>query len=709
MKGTIQTGNLLWDCLAQASRFYPELPAAFRADRSDSSTEERFADREGVQSCAVLVLQTADSREKAGIIFVNYRRKFTFSPEDRVAMLTLASSAAVAIRTARSVVRRRDTVQAMRTIEKVTTTGGGPPDLDLLLQHVLESACQLTGAATGYALWFTSSREHLQWRASFKCTLSEQRLVKPSDPGPVGRAATTRQFQLVVDATENRFSLAVPLLDDQDVMGVILLHGGEHHVLTEEDATTVEMLGVLAVVGARFAELYLPLVSLSAVAARLQEKPFDLDTALRIILTGVTAAEGLGFSRAMVFLQPTGAPEAKGRLAVGPLDGEEAHNTWVAIEDQKRQFRSPGNPFFNRLLDEAERISLEIRGGARQDSALSEHVQSVSLPASLSQMPLSEYSAPLCEQLLSRGDWKGKFACVPLLVKDICRGFLIADRDFQGRRVSENDAPLLQLFANIAAIAVESLTVRTPANESERLEQWRHLFSEAHHEVGTRLTILDGFVDDFHRRLDQSSSHFPDLDSFLWAVRRRIGSANWMARKIQPWKSQTAAMDEEVDLVKMLEDAVADTRLGFKHARIGLEKHVPAATQLWLRCDPLEMEGAFAELLRNAAEALNRVTPAGDLVTVRIGLEDGEGDTHWARIEVEDNGPGIPAAMRERIFDPQYTTKESGYHGYGLVGTKRRVESVRGSIWVAGPESRGANVHIRLPIRLESVAIRAED
>src|ERR1019366_1842180 len=125
-------------------------------------------------------------------------------------------------------------------------------------------------------------------------------------------------------------------------------------------------------------------------------------------------------------------------------------------------------------------------------------VQSVSLPASLSQMPLSEYSAPLCEQLLSRGDWKGKFACVPLLVKDICRGFLIADRDFQGRRVSENDAPLLQLFANIAAIAVESLTVRTPANESERLEQWRHLFSETHHEDGTRLTILDGFVHNCH-------------------------------------------------------------------------------------------------------------------------------------------------------------------------------------------------------------------
>ena len=500
MQGTIQTGNLLWDCLAGSSSFYSELPPEFRSTRQDGSAEERFAGREHIQSCAVLVLQMADSREKAGLIFVNYRRRFAFSPEDRVAMLTLASSAAVAIRTARSIDRRRDTVQAMQEIEKVIATGGEPPDLDLILQHVLESACRLTGASEGGALWFTSNREFLEWRKCFGCAQPEQRLLKPEDPGPAGEAATGKRFRLVAEAAENRFTLAVPLLDRQDVMGVVVLHSGQHHVLTEEDATTVEMLGILAVVGARFAELYTPLVALGAVAARLQEKPFDLDTALRIILTGVTAGEGLGFSRAMVFLQQAGTPEAMGRLAVGPLCGPEAHDAWEAIENQKREFRTPGDPFFNRLLDEAERISLEIRGGARRDSALSEHVQSVSLPGSLSQTPLGDYATSPCGALFARGEWEGNFACVPLMVKDNCRGFLIADRDFQGRRVSESDARLLQLFADIAANAVESLTVRTPASESERLEQWMHLFSESRHEVGTRLSILDGFVRRFSPR-----------------------------------------------------------------------------------------------------------------------------------------------------------------------------------------------------------------
>ena len=143
-----------------------------------------------------------------------------------------------------------------------------------------------------------------------------------------------------------------------------------------------------------------------------------------------------------------------------------------------------------------------------------------------------------------------------------------------------------------------------------------------------------------------------------------------------------------------------DTRFIFPRATIELDKRVPDSSQLWLVCDPLEMEGAFLELLRNAGEALGRIDPPGGTVTVRIGVE-GDGPVARASIQVQDNGVGIPMAMRERVFDPQYTTKEGGYHGYGLVGAKRRIESVGGSIKVVGPEGRGANIEISLPIRME--------
>ena len=695
MKGSIQLGNLLWNCLAKPSSFFTELPREFRSGWQDGPDGKRFADREGVQSCAVLVLQTEDSREKTGLLFVNYRRRFEFSPEDRVAMLTLASSAAVVIRTAHAVIRRRDTVQAMREIEKAIAATGGPPDLDLVFRHVLAATARLTGASEGWVLWFDPGREYLEWRASLDGTLPEPRVAKPEDLGLAGEVAIGKRLRLATDPKEGNW-MAVPVLDGLDALGVVLMRSNSRPLLTEEDATTVEMLSVLAVAGARFAQLYSPLESLSAVAARLQEKPFDLDTALRIILTGVTAQEGLGFSRAMVFLQAPNAADATGRLAVGPLNGTEARNTWKFIESRKRELRAGGRSVFTWLLDEAERISSEIRGGARRDSELSQHVQTVTLPSSLARTPLGGYSTSECKALLSRGEWLGQFACVPLMVEDNCRGVLIADRDFQGKGMSESDAPLLQLFANIAAIAVESLTVRTPTSESERLEQWSHLFSEARHEVGTRLTLLDGFVEEYRRGIVKTL----DLDSFLLAVRHRIARANWMAKKIQPWQAEPVALVETVDLVEMMEGAVLDTRFIFPRATIELDKRVPDSSQLWLVCDPLEMEGAFLELLRNAGEALGRIDPPGGTVTVRIGVE-GDGPVARASIQVQDNGVGIPMAMRERVFDPQYTTKEGGYHGYGLVGAKRRIESVGGSIKVVGPEGRGANIEISLPIRME--------
>ena len=54
----------------------------------------------------------------------------------------------------------------------------------------------------------------------------------------------------------------------------------------------------------------------------------DLDTCLRLLLTGITAAEGLCFSRAMVFLTDHTERELRGRMAVGALTRSKAGEIW---------------------------------------------------------------------------------------------------------------------------------------------------------------------------------------------------------------------------------------------------------------------------------------------------------------------------------------------------------------------------------------------
>ena len=103
------------------------------------------------------------------------------------------------------------------------------------------------------------------------------------------------------------------------------------------------------------------------------------------------------------------------------------------------------------------------------------------------------------------------------------------------------------------------------------------------------------------------------------------------------------------------------------------------------------------EMLR--ATVLNLVLNAAQAMAGRghIGLKLGRaGD--FATIEVSDNGPGIPAEIRERIFEPFFTTKARG-GGLGLPIAKRTAELHGGSLALECPDGGGTVATLRLPIR----------
>jgi signal transduction histidine kinase len=70
----------------------------------------------------------------------------------------------------------------------------------------------------------------------------------------------------------------------------------------------------------------------------------------------------------------------------------------------------------------------------------------------------------------------------------------------------------------------------------------------------------------------------------------------------------------------------------------------------------------------------------------------------WLQIDVEDQGPGLPADMGERIFQPFVSTKDSGT-GLGLAICKRIVEDHGGTIAAANRPEGGAVFTVTLPIR----------
>jgi signal transduction histidine kinase len=98
----------------------------------------------------------------------------------------------------------------------------------------------------------------------------------------------------------------------------------------------------------------------------------------------------------------------------------------------------------------------------------------------------------------------------------------------------------------------------------------------------------------------------------------------------------------------------------------------------------------LSNLVLNALEATSR----GGYVHVSIGSQDGS-----CSVSVEDNGVGIPPALKEKILQPFFTTKARGT-GLGLAIVSRRLEEVGGTLSVYSPirEERGSRFRALLPL-----------
>ena len=97
--------------------------------------------------------------------------------------------------------------------------------------------------------------------------------------------------------------------------------------------------------------------------------------------------------------------------------------------------------------------------------------------------------------------------------------------------------------------------------------------------------------------------------------------------------------------------------------------------------------------LVNAAQAL----PDGDARAHRIEVRLGTDERGWAVVEIEDDGPGIPAEVMARIFDPFFSTKRGAGKGLGLPLSRELAAELGGELRVVSAVGRGTRVRVELP------------
>jgi signal transduction histidine kinase len=108
-------------------------------------------------------------------------------------------------------------------------------------------------------------------------------------------------------------------------------------------------------------------------------------------------------------------------------------------------------------------------------------------------------------------------------------------------------------------------------------------------------------------------------------------------------------------------------------------------------------EEALSEVLANLIVNAMEAQPSGGRVRISVGQYDGRLD-----IVVDDDGPGITAELRAKIFQPYFTTKATGT-GLGLAIVARRIEELGGTLAIESPlhRGKGTRFHLTLPLAEE--------
>lgn len=423
-----------------------------------------------------------------------------------------------------------------------------------------------------------------------------------------------------------------------------------------------------------------------------------LNKLIHLILSALTSGENPFFDRAMLFLLNERAGVMQGMLGVtretsqglisaaaevgGVLSGR-----WDLTEED--MVRQRDSAFSSKVR--GSRLELNEKENVSSRSVFEKRlifVPDVTKEKRVDRRIIKEFGI-------------NSFATAPLIAKEQVLGIVLVDNSLSKRRISKDDLRFLQLFTNQAGMAIENSMLynriedanRSLREAQERLIQGERLATIGEmaagiaHELKNPLVSIGGFARRLQNKLPSGSTEREYAETIVHEVRR----LEKMLTEILAFSKKTTICYTQCDINDIIEDALAVVAPTFEENRIRVIKHTPDG-ELSFFGDCQQLMQVFLNLFWNAQEAMKS---GGQLeLTVSATRLNGR---KAVSVKVADSGGGIQPEVLHNIFNPFYTTKETGT-GLGLPIANRIVTNHGGKIRVNNHLGAGAEFNVILPL-----------
>ena len=546
-------------------------------------------------------------------------------------------------------------------------------DAQEALQLILREAVRLMRAASGSVVLVNPTSRYVEIHASYGLPpdLADCRL--PVGVGITGWVARTGQPARVGDVTrdpryvrlraEVRSELAVPLLLNNEVRGVLNVDADRIDAFTPEDQTLLQELALQAARVIQNTWLYEQL--------RLKARLFE-----SLASVGQAINSTLNLADALQVITREASQLMDARMASLLLLDESKE--WLEL----RASHGAGPDYIARpRLSVAE--SLVGNVVRRRRPVQDENVQT---------------SGRYQNVRLARQEGLVALLSVPLLFGGQVLGVLNVYKG-EPHVFSNEEVRILAALAELSGIAIEKarlyeriVDVEELLRQNERLSALGLLAAEVAHEIRNPLTVMKMLYHSLDLKFPPGDPRTQDTK----IMGEKMDHLNRVVEQVLDFARSTEPQLVPVNVNQLLDDLSLLTRHKLRQQRVeivrDLAPHLPA-----VQADATQLEQAFLNLTLNAVEAM----PKGGRLTVTTRVirqpRTRKEPTHVA-IEFTDTGAGMTEEQQKKAFSSLLATTKAKGTGLGLAIVARVIETHRGEVKVQSKPGEGTSFTITLPV-----------